>query len=104
MRPPRQQEENGQLDKENHTVEKEHSGKPAVTVPNPSVSTSAKDEKGDLRKGDRALYSYYLGSVKRSLLILSLLLIIMSSVSDRTPGEYSACEKTLYSLLKLSIQ
>ena len=90
---PREAEE--QRGKEKYTDERTPSEKPAGSVLSPPVSASAKDEKDELRRGDRTLYTYYLGSVKRSLLVLSLFLIILSSVSDRTPGEILICGKAL---------
>lgn len=77
-----------QQDGEGSGNEKVRSPSPARSLQAPSVHPPAAENMDDIRKGDRSLYHYYLGSVKWPLLILSLCLIVMSSVSDRTPGEH----------------
>lgn len=54
----------------------------------PAARTACVDTTDDMRKGDISLYSYYIGSVRPSLVVLSLGLIALSSISDRLPGEY----------------
>lgn len=56
-----------------------------ATPPSPTHNTQT-ESVVDVRKGDHTLYAYYVNSVRKSLLALSLCFIATSSVADRLPG------------------
>ncbi|KAK3181199.1 hypothetical protein K4F52_007474 [Lecanicillium sp. MT-2017a] len=67
------------------TVTSVKSAPDILTPVSPTRNTEAENVV-DVRKGDHTLYAYYLNSVKKSLLALSLCFIATSSVADRLPA------------------
>jgi ABC-type Mn2+/Zn2+ transport system ATPase subunit len=61
------------------------SGTAAASSP---ARIAAADITNEIQKGDITLYAYYIGSIRRSLVVLSLGFIALSSILDRLPGEY----------------